>query len=569
MGTRVDVGVRTPLPGVVYPEPERLRAYVAAGALPDQSITDALRTSFARHATRMAVCTTDRQISYAELDQTTDRFALALRDLGLRPLDRALFQAANSPEVVVAFIGCLKAGIIPVCTLAAHREHEIGYLGRHTDAKLHIVAGDDPKFDFVVFALNMKDAIPTMTHIVSIRADDRAGVLALTDLIEATDPAAARSAAAEAAYDPYQAAVFQLSGGTTGSPKVITRFGNDYLLNALLTIDMVRYTAEDVVFNPMPMIHNACMICCWIPALLSGAAFAIADDLAPASWARLFRARRPTFVGLIRALLPRLDALVGAYPQALAKVRAFWCPDAARIVRKQYGIPAHAMFGMTEGMNMYVRAGDPEDVQDWSVGTPMSDFDEIRLLAPSGDREAALDEPGELQCRGPYTLRGYYNAPDRNHETFTNDGFYKTGDLLVRRMCEGKAFYAFAGRLKDIVNRGMEKVSCEELEHAICTHDALLDAAVVGMADETLGERVCAYVVVRAGVDAPTVAEMGAFLQRYGLAKFKWPERIEAIDALPMTKAGKLDKAALRAAIDQKLRDEKPADGPRVAEEIA
>jgi non-ribosomal peptide synthetase component E (peptide arylation enzyme) len=309
------------------------------------------------------------------------------------------------------------------------------------------------------------------------------------------------------------------------------------------------------------MLHNACMICSWLPSLLSGATFQIADDLTPAAWTKLFRLQKPTFIGLIRALLPRLDTAVEEFPEMLDDVRAFWCPDAARNVRERYGIRSHAMFGMTEGMNMYVRSDDPPEVADWCVGTPMSRFDEVRLVAPGTDREVELDEVGELECRGPYTLRGYYNAPDRNREAFTPDGFYKTGDLMVRREIEGKIQYAFAGRFKDIVNRGMEKISCEELENAVCTHAAVHDVAIVGMSDETLGERVCAFIVLRPGAGAPSVADLGAFLHQYGLAKFKWPEHIEITDALPLTNAGKLDKSALRLRIDAKRKREREEAG--------
>ena len=550
------IGVKAPIPGVVYPERERLRAYVEAGELPEQSLVEALIESFAGNAKQIAFSTCARDVTYAELDDITNRAAYAFMQLGLRPLDRVLFQAANSLELAFAFIGCLKAQLIPVCTLAAHREHEISYLGKFTDAHLHIVQGDDPKFDLASFALRMQESIPTLDHIVSLRGDVRAGVTRFESLIAAVSSADAAAAVAGQAFDPYQAVVFQLSGGSTGTPKVITRFGNDYLLNARLTIDILGFNPGDVVFNPMPMLHNACMICSWLPTLLSGATFQIADDLTPGAWARLARRKKPTFIGLIRALLPRLDSAVEEFPQLLSEVRAFWCPDAARNLRERYGIRSHAMFGMTEGMNMYVRADDPVDVMDWCVGTPMSRFDEVRLVAPGEDREVALDEVGELQCRGPYTLRGYYNAPDRNREAFTDDGFYKTGDLVVRREIAGKVQYAFAGRFKDIVNRGMEKISCEELENAVCTHGSVHDVAIVGMTDEKLGERICAYIVLRPEASAPTVGELSAFLHQYGLAKFKWPERIEVIEALPLTKAGKLDKSALRLLIDNKRKVE-------------
>jgi non-ribosomal peptide synthetase component E (peptide arylation enzyme) len=175
------------------------------------------------------------------------------------------------------------------------------------------------------------------------------------------------------------------------------------------------------------------------------------------------------------------------------------------------------------------------------------------LVAPEVGVEVGFDEIGELECRGPYTLSGYYNAPDRNVEAFTADGFYKTGDLLVKRQIGGNVYYAFAGRTKDVVDRGTEKINCEEVENAVSTHGAVSGCAVIGMPDPVLGERVCAYVVIRSGHGAPDVPALAAHLEGLGMAKFKWPERVEVIEALPLTKVGKLDKAALRSDIIEKL----------------
>ena len=152
--------------------------------------------------------------------------------------------------------------------------------------------------------------------------------------------------------DPYQVAVFQLSGGTTGVPKVIPRMQNDYLLNAQRTAEWLGYRNTDVMFMPLPMIHNACMLCFWLPTLLSGAAFAIPADMTPEAWGWIFRAKNPTWIGVIRALLPRLDAMVEGKFASLRSVRACWVPDAARLVRQKYGTPSYAMFGMAEGLNM-------------------------------------------------------------------------------------------------------------------------------------------------------------------------------------------------------------------------
>ena len=339
--------------------------------------------------------------------------------LGLQSLDRVLFQSANSNELLCAVVGCLKAGLIPVCTLAAHREREIGYIGRHVDARAIIVQGDDAKFDLPGFALKMQQEIPTLIQIITLRGTVRAGTVRFADLVAAEQPGLSRTGFCAVKHDPYQVAIFQLSGGTTGVPKVIPRMQNDFLLNGLLTATQMGYTKDDVMF------HNASMICFWIPALLSGAEFAIPPDMSPETWAVVFRARKPSFVGLIRPLFPRLDATLALAPDALDNVRGFWSPDGARLLRARFKRPAYAMFGMSEGMNMYTSDSDPDEVKDWTVGRPLGRFDVIRLVEPGTDREVDFDEIGELTCQGPYTINGYYNSPERNREAFTEDGFYK------------------------------------------------------------------------------------------------------------------------------------------------
>ena len=552
-------GVKAPIPGVVYPPVERLQRYVEAGELGLQTLVEALGESFSTNASRTALATDEGDVSYAQLDDITDRFAGALLGLGLEPLDRVLFQCANCVELIFAVVGCLKACLIPVCTLAAHREHEIVYLGCHTEARAHIVQGDDPKFDLVDFALRVQSQIPTLRHVISIHGDSKEGVHRFEDLVAAQTRAGAREVLRNVARDPFQVAVFQLSGGTSGVPKVIPRMQNDYLLNARLTVEVLGYRADDVLFMPMPMIHNAAMICFWLPCLLAGASFAIPKDMTPEAWGSIFNAKKPTFIGVIRPLLPRLEEMLQKGCATLGRVRASWSPDGARLVREKYGIPSFAMFGMTEGMNMYCRDGDPDEALDWTIGRPLSRFDEVRLVEPGGDREVAVGEVGEMTCRGPYTLCGYFNAPERNQQAFTDEGFYRSGDLMVERVIDGKRYYAFAGRTKDVIDRGSEKVNCEEVENAASTHPAVAGCAVVGMPDPVLGERICAFLVINEGAQAPSVAELGRHFEALGLAKFKWPERIEVIDALPVTKVNKLHKAVLRDAIRAKLAEEQAA----------
>lgn len=553
------IGVARPLPGVIYPPSDRLERYVAAGQLPATTLVEMLGASLRSNAHRPCLATLERTWSYAEVDEASERFAGALIGLGLEPLDRVLIQSHNSPELVIALLGCFKAGLIPTCTLPAHRQSEIGYLGRHVDARLHLVQGDDPKFDLVGFAQDMAACeIPTIRHIVSIGGATRDGVADMAALIENQPLDTARTAVAAVPRDPYQVVIFQLSGGTTGVPKVIPRMQNDYLLNAQLTAGILGYRPDDVMFMQMPIIHNAAMICFLIPTLLTGACYTIAGDMRPESWIALARAHPPSVVGLIRALVPRFEAMAEAIPGLLDGIRLFWSPDTARLLREKYGKPAYHMFGMSEGMNMYCRPGDPDEAMDFTVGRPMSPADEVMLVHPGTLDPVGDGEIGELVARGPYTLAGYYNAPERNRVAFTADGFYKPGDLMETRLIDGERYYAFAGRTKDVVDRGTEKINCEEVEGAVMSHPAVAACAVIGMPDPVLGERVCAYVTLRGGALRPDVPDMQRHLEAKGLAKFKWPERIEEIDSLPVTKVGKLDKAQLRADIIERMKAGQP-----------
>ncbi|KAF1697264.1 peptide arylation enzyme [Pseudoxanthomonas jiangsuensis] len=545
--------VKDPIPGVSYAPPERLQRYVESGELKQITLAEALIASFERNATGIALATEQGDITYAQLAARTDTLAASLLGLGLRPLDRVIFQSGNSVELIEALIACFKAGLIPVCTLAAHREMEIEYLGVHAAARAHIVQGDDTKFDLPAFALRMKDRIPTMEHVISLRGDVRDGVHRAEDLVLGIAPDAAKAVVAAVPRDPFQVAVFQLSGGTTGVPKIIPRIQNDYLLNAELGAEVMGFGNGEVLFMPMPMIHNAAMVCFLLPSLLTGATFAIPSAMTPEAWGWIFTHKKPTFIGMIRSLLPRLDSMIEGGHGTLERVRGAWAPDGAKVIREKYGVTALPMFGMSEGLNLYCRADDPEEARDWTVGRPLSALDEVRLINPETGQQAALGEVGLLTCRGPYTLCGYYDAEERNAEAFTDEGFYRSSDLMIQREIDGKRYFAFAGRTADVVSRGHEKINCEELEGGVLTHPAVSTCAVVGMPDPVLGERACVYIVTKESAITPSVEELGVHLAELGFAKFKWPERIELVDALPLTKVGKLNKSALREDIREKL----------------
>jgi len=208
-------------------------------------------------------------------------------------------------------------------------------------------------------------------------------------------------------------------------------------------------------------------------------------------------------------------------------------------------------FGMAEGMLMFVRLDDPEEVRMETVGRPISPDDEVRLV-DEDDNEVAPGEVGEFLARGPYTLRGYYGVPEYNARAFTFDGFYRSGDLMRRH---GSGNYLVEGRKKDLINRGGEKISAEEIENLILTHPAVQNVACVPMPDPILGERMCACVILRRGCGL-TLEGLVAFLSQEEIAKHKLPERLEIVDDLPLSPLGKVSKKDLTEKIALKLKEE-------------
>lgn len=542
-----------PLAGVRYPDEQRLRRYVAEGVLTQETLTGGFQASFRQHAGRVALAGPEGDITYGELDERTDRLGAALLALGMKPLDRAVFQCGNCNELLLAFFGCLKAGIIPLCSLQAFRKLEIGYLGNLCAARLHFVQGDDPKFDDVAFAEEMQAEVPSLAYILQARGERRGRAVLLADLIDGMPLERARAMLADVTHDPFQAAVFQLSGGTTGVPKIIPRFHNEYLYNMRAVAACNGYTAQDVLFFPTPYMHNLNMGCFFGPFLLIGATVTVTPDIGEESLQALVRNYQPTWFGVAGPILTRIAPELARADAAGRARRNFVAPKNAAGLTRLTGSPAHHIFGMTEGVIMFARRDDPQEIRDTSVGSPVCAHDEVKIVHPGTEDPVADGEVGEALFRGPYTIRGYYKSEQEDVTRFTADGFYRSGDLMSSRVVEGKRYYFFCGRIKDVVDRGGEKINAEELENVINLHPLVLACAVVGMPDRVYGERVCAFVIPKPPATDLSLAQLTAYLQEAGLAKFKWPERLEVVREFPLTASGKLSKALLRERIVRML----------------
>lgn len=556
------VGVKVPMPGVSYIPPSVIEYYAKEGVLTEETLGDALTAACTRWPDRVALSEPGLTVSFREFDDITNRVAAALHRLGLEPLDRVIFQAVNSKELLYAFFGCIKAGLIPVCTLAAHRSHEIEQIGRQAGARAHVVSYSPEGFDLVRFANDMRTQLPRVEHVIAIQCGTLApeGSLSLETLWRAEDSTSAKGAVAaiRERLDPYQVAVFQLSGGTSGTPKIIPRFHNEYAYAARSINRHFGFDEMLVSFTGNPMMHNMPMLCFVLPALLGGGEVAIAPSSKIEAIGAVINERRPNWCALFPAHIVKLKERGLLDETSFADAYGLVCMNNPAKFSALTNAPAYPLYGMTEGLLCHARREDPPAAIATTIGRSISPYDEIRLVEPGTEREVEPGEIGELIVRGPSVTRGYYDAPERNAEAFTSDHFYRSGDLMRWHVIDGERFLSFEGRVKDVIDRGGEKINCTEVELAIAEHPKVSAVMCVGMPDPVYGERMCAVVVLAKGETTLELREITEHLQKMGLAKFKFPERAEIVDAFPVTSAGKPSKPLLREFLAQKVRAQEP-----------
>lgn len=545
------------LEGVVPYPPEFQRKYRDQGYWEDRSLRDELQPCLEKFAERAAVIDETGQYSYGELDRLSTNLALNLVALGLEPLDRVVIQLPNVREFAVVYVALQKAGCIPIAALITHRFAEISQFVALSGATACVIPDAVRGFDYREMAERVRTENGHLRHLI-VMGEATGDSLSLRKLMDRpTTPGPDALASIE--IDPTDPAVFQLSGGTTGIPKLIPRTHNDYAYNSKQAARETEVTPDSRLLIVLPIAHNLPLACPGLQGyLLNGAAVVLSGS-----------ARAPNAFGMIEKHgvthvigVPALhigwinDPAVGDFD--LSSVRMIGSggqrlqPEVKRRMREVYpNAFVQENFGMAEGTLMFVKRTDSEDAQLETVGQPMCPDDEVMLLDEE-DNVVPFGEVGEFCVRGPYTLRGYFAADEHNARAFTNDGFYRSGDLL-RQHPSGN--YMVEGRIKDLINRGGEKISAEEIENLILMHPSVRNVACVPMPDPRLGERMCAYLILHPehGI---ALEELVQFLEAREIARFKLPERIEIVDGFPVSAFGKVSKKTLVETISAKLAEE-------------
>ncbi|WP_181783036.1 (2,3-dihydroxybenzoyl)adenylate synthase [Pseudonocardia pini] len=518
--------------------PELAARYRAAGHWRGQTFGAWLTALSRAYAERVAVIGEDHRWTFAELDARAHRIAAGLVDLGIGPGDRVVLQLPNRPEFLAAVFGLWRAGAWPVFALPAHRDSELRHFVEQAEAVAILTVDVHERFAHAEAARAVAAAVPSVRHVLSVDAPEWTSVAAAQPR-ELPDP------------DPEGVAFLQLSGGSTGLPKLIPRTHDDYLYSVRESARICALRPDSVYLAALPVAHNFPLSSPGVlGALHAGAASVLAPRPDADTAFRLVERERVTITGVVPPLAAAWVQAAARTSRDLSSLEVLLVGGAkcgrelAARIGPALGCTLQQVFGMAEGLVNYTRLDDPEDLVLETQGRPISVADEVRVV-DGADREVPPGGTGALLTRGPYTIRGYFRAGAHNATAFTEDGFYRTGDL-VRRRASGHV--EVVGRAKEQINRGGEKVAAEEVEDHLMAHAGVLDAAVVGVPDEFLGERTCAYVVPTQGAE-PTAAELRRFVRERGVAAFKVPDLVEIVAAFPVTGVGKTSKRELRAAL--------------------
>ena len=536
---------------VAWPE-DFARRYREQGYWEDATLFEVLSHTAALFPDKLAVVDGTRRISYAQLRDAVLRLATGLATLGLRPGERVIFQLDNSLELIVSFFALCRLGVIPVLALPAHRRTEIAHFARASGAVALFIPDRVRNFDYREMAREVVALCPTLRQVI-VSGQAEADQVALTMLSESQ----AEGQAAMPLPKAGDVALMLLSGGTTGLPKLIARTHADYIYGSKQSAKVAGFGTDTVFLALLPIAHNYTL---GAPGVLGTIACGGTTVVSPGTAAEVvFPLIEREGVSVLSAAVPLVakwlgSDLFGRHDFATLKVfmngGAKLVPELRQRVEEKFTCIYQESFGTAEGLLNMTRLYDPEHVRMNSSGRPVSDGDEIRIVDAAGN-DLPDGRAGELLVRGPYTIRGYYHGSENNQKAFTADGFYRMGDVVSK--VDGNLY--LEGRIKDLINRGGEKISSEEIENHILAHPEIESACVVAMPDPVFGEKACAFTILRQNC-ALTLAQLLAFLQTREIARFKMPERLEVVEEFPISPAGKILRARLREAVAEKIQQE-------------
>jgi non-ribosomal peptide synthetase component E (peptide arylation enzyme) len=495
-------------------------------------------------------------LTYGEARERTNRLAIGLMDIGIQPLDRVLVQLPNWNEFVFAYFALQKIGAITVLLIDRYRQFEINHLISLTGATSWIVPSKYHKTDYRPIINDVLQDHPEIKRVITVRGEGGKGPFAsLERLIEETELTKDTLARLDGRRpDPMQVAHMGPTGGTTGIPKIVPRTHNSLITGIEYCAKSWDQSNEDINLLAGPIGHDLTFSKGFIGSIITLGKIIFLDSTDDKDICETIEREKVTSIIWVPTLAQRLLQYENLDKYNLSSLRKMHSaggashPALVKDVMEKLKMKFYNGYGATEGMTTITRTTDSLDTICTTVGRPTCPYDTYRVIDKDGN-ELPTGKEGELLLKGPGVFTGYYHNPEENKQVFTQDGFFKTGD--VARIDE-RGYITLTGRIKEMINRGGESISATEIERLISRHPRVATVAVIPMSDPLMGERVCAYIQPKAGVRL-SFDEIISFLKEQKASVLQLPERIEIIDAMPYTGAEKIDKRSLREDIEKKI----------------
>jgi non-ribosomal peptide synthetase component E (peptide arylation enzyme) len=508
------------------------------------------------HPNKEAFVDRKTRLTYGEAREKTNRLAIGLMDLGIKPLDRVLIQLPNWHEFVFAYFAVQKIGAIAVLLIDRYRQFEINHLESITGATSWIVPSRHKNTDYLPIINDVLGEQPELKNVITVRGKgDIQDFLSLEKIISET-PLTERNLArlAERRPDPMEVAHMGPTGGTTGAPKIVPRTHNSLITGIEYCSRSWEQSNEDINLIAGPIGHDLTFTKGFIGSIITIGKVVFLDSTDDKDICETIEREKVTSIIWVPTLAQRMLQYAGLDKYDLRSLRKMHSaggashPELVRGVTERLGMKFYNGYGATEGMTTITRPTDSLETICSCVGRPTCPYDTYKVIDEDG-KELPPNRPGELVLKGPGVFTGYYRNPEENKKAFTGDGYFRTGD--VARIDE-KGYITLTGRIKEMINRGGESISATEIEKLICRHPDVAAVAVIPVPDPLMGERACACIELKAGGKL-TFDEIISFLKGQKASVLQLPERIEFIVAMPYTGAQKLDKRTLREVILKKL----------------
>jgi cyclohexanecarboxylate-CoA ligase len=485
------------------------------------------------------------RLSYAQLVERVDKIAVGLIGFGVGPGDVVAFQLPNWWQFTALFYACSRIGAVANPLMPIFRQRELRFMLGFADAKVAIVPALWRGFDHLAMMRDIRDDLPNLRHVFAVGGTgDESFEQAFLDRPSVSADEKQKLAALRPGPDDVVELIY--TSGTSGEPKAVMHTANTVLAPAQCFIDDIPVTGDDVIFMGSPYAHQTGFLYGMLmPVMLATSTVAL-DLWSPLEAAALIEREGATFS---MASTPFLSDVVGLPDEPRARVsrtlRTWVCAGApiprvlVQRAKREMDLDVLSCWGMTENAGLSItRKTDPQEKVFTTDGRALPGC-EVRVV-DENKRPVRADTAGHLQARGITHFVGYHKRPHLN--AIDADGWFDTGDLA--RM-DGDGYIRIVGRTKDVIIRGGENIPVAEVENLIYRHPKVAECAVVGMPDERLGERGCAFVVPKAHTSL-TMAELTQFLSGEGMAKQYWPERLELVPEMPRTPSGKIQKFRLR-----------------------